>query len=395
MANNAISTPLTKPGAKPPYAIVAADLVLTGGMDRANLALGSYLARQGHALHAVTHSAQSELAWHRNVVFHRVPKPLNSYLVAGPLLASAGRRVADKVAAAGGRVVVNGGNCGFGDINWVHYVHAAYTPAGVSHLARRAKTALMHRAYLAAEAKCVRGARVVIANSNRTRWHLIDRLGVPEDRIHTIYYGNDPQAFFPPTPAQRAEIRERLQWPADRPVAIFIGALGDQRKGFDLLFSAWLKLCEQSSWDADLVVVGTGGELSAWKHRASHCRLTSRMRFLGFRRDIPDLLRAADVLVAPTRYESYGLGVQEALCCGLPALVSADSGVAERYPDLLQSLLIPDSENVGELASKLVGWRENLHRLREAVGRLFGEMRQRSWDQMAQEIVEAASVSDF
>jgi glycosyltransferase involved in cell wall biosynthesis len=362
-------------------------------MDRANLALGSYLTRQGHTLHVVAHSAEGQLAAHSNVLVHRVPKLLNSYLIAGPLLARTGRRVSKKVAAAGGRVVVNGGNCGLGDINWVHYVHAAYTPSGIAHLGRRLKTALMHRAYLVAEAKCLRTARVVIANSNHTRWHLIDRLGVPEDRIRTIYYGNDPHSFFPPSPAQRAEIRERLQWPADRPVAIFIGALGDRRKGFDVLFSAWRKLCESPSWDAELVVVGRGGELSMWKDRASNDGLDSRIRFLGFRRDIPDLVRAADVMVAPTRYEPYGLGVQEALCSGLPALVSADSGVAERYPDLLQSLLIPNSENIDELASKLVGWRENAQRLREAVGSLFGEMRDRSWDQMAKEIVEAGSAA--
>ena len=52
--------------------------------------------------------------------------------------------------------------------------------------------------------------------------------------------------------------------------------------------------------------------------------------------DVPNLLRAADCLVAPTRYEAYGLGVHEALCCGLPGIVSADAGVAERYSPELQ-----------------------------------------------------------
>ncbi|MDK2408772.1 glycosyltransferase [Aphanizomenon sp. PH219] len=54
------------------------------------------------------------------------------------------------------------------------------------------------------------------------------------------------------------------------------------------------------------------------------------INFLGFRADVPNLLRAADCLVAPTRYEAYDLGVHEALCCGLPAIVSADAGVDER-----------------------------------------------------------------
>ena len=60
------------------------------------------------------------------------------------------------------------------------------------------------------------------------------------------------------------------------------------------------------------------------------------VRFLGYRKDLAQLLQASDALIAPTRYDSYGLGVHEALCCGLPALVSAGAGVAERYPERLK-----------------------------------------------------------
>src|SRR2546428_102724 len=81
-----------------------------------------------------------------------------------------------------------------------------------------------------------------------------------------------------------------------------------------------------------------------WQGMAAAHELAGRVRFLGFRTDVPDLLRAADVLIAPSRYEPYGLTVHEALCCGLPALVSAAAGVAERYPAELSDLLIPNVE---------------------------------------------------
>jgi glycosyltransferase involved in cell wall biosynthesis len=385
----------TKLQAPPPYAIVAADLIRTGGMDRANLALARYLLSTGHDVHAVSHRADEELLAQPNFTFHRVRKPLNSYLAAGPLLARAGNRVARQIAAQGGRVVVNGGNCSFGDINWVHYVHAAYTPTAVHNPARRLKTACAQQVYLAAEAKCLHSARVIISNSDRTRQDLIDRLGLPSERIHTVYYGNDAKAFSPPSPEERSEIRRALQWASDRPVALFIGALGDRRKGFDTLFSAWLKLCGRPSWDANLVVIGTGGELLAWKQRAADANLASRISFLGFRRDVPKLVRGADVLIAPTRYEAYGLGVQEALCCGLPALVGAGAGVAERYPAKLKSLLLPDCEDVGDLISRLVAWRENAEQLRETITSAFEPMRLRSWDEMAKEIVTASDTVRF
>jgi len=377
--------------ALPPYAIVTGDFVRTGGMDRANLALASYLALHGHPLHLIAHRVDDELLRLPGVTFHRVPRLASSNFVSGPLLDRAARRVGSQIAFAGGRMVVNGGNCDFGDINWVHYVHAAYEPAGVHSLARRLKTAWTHRRFLANEARSLKAARIVIANSNRTKRDLIDRVGVPADRIHTVYYGNDPDAFRPPTKQERIELRQRLNWPADRPVVMFIGALGDRRKGFDTLFVAWRKLCQKPSWDADLAVVGRGAELPAWEQRAAEANMALRMRFLGFRGDVPDLLRAADVLVAPTRYEAYGLGVQEALCCGLPALVSADAGVAERYPEDLQSLLLPDCEDASDLVARLIAWREEMGRLRDAAKPLGNQMRSRSWDQMGQEIAEAAS----
>ena len=380
-------------GSPLPYAIVAADFVRTGGMDRANLALAGYLVERGHPVHLVGHRADADLLAQPGVHFHHVPKPLNSYLAGGPLLARAGWRVGREIAAAGGRVVVNGGNCSFGDVNWIHYVHAAYEPTGAHGAARRLKNAVAHRLYLRAEVKCLKAARILIANSDRTRQDLIDRLGLPPQRIHTVYYGNDPDAFSPPSPSGRTHIRQTLQWPLDRPVALFIGALGDRRKGFDTLFAAWMKLCEMPNWDADLVVIGVGGELAAWKQRTADAKLASRIRFLGFRRDVPTLVRGADVLVAPTRYEAYGLGVQEALCCGLPALVSAEAGVAERYPDELRTLLLPDCEDVAQLVGRLLAWRADAPRLRGLAQSLSDQLRLRTWGQMASEMVEIVEKS--
>jgi glycosyltransferase involved in cell wall biosynthesis len=77
------------------------------------------------------------------------------------------------------------------------------------------------------------------------------------------------------------------------------------------------------------------------------------VRLLGRVADVATLLAAADVLVSPSRYESYGLAVHEALCRGLPAIASARAGVAERYPAALRHLLLRDPEDVAELADRV------------------------------------------
>ena len=140
-------------------------------------------------------------------------------------------------------------------------------------------------------------------------------------------------------------------------------------------------------------MVGSGAEARAWQERSRENGLAERIRFLGFRQDVPRILAASDVLIHPARYEAYGLGVHEALCRGIPALVSAAAGVAERYPPELQSLLIPDADDTPDLAERLRHWRENLENTRINVAPLSESLRRHTWDKMAQQIVSIVNVS--
>lgn len=373
-----------------PWLIVTGDLTPLGGMDRANHALALYLARRGAEVHLATHRAWDDLLAEPTVRLHRVPRPWGSPLLGIPLLARAGRREAARLAGRGARVLVNGGNCRWGDINWVHYVHATWTPRHGGPPHRRAKAELFARYCRVTERRSIRAARLVIANSERTRAEVIERLGARPEAVHTVYYGADPERFRPADASRRAEVRDRMGWAGDRPVVAFVGALGDLRKGFDTLFEAWRRLAGGGSWDARLVVAGAGSSLPAWKARAREAGLDGSVEFLGFRRDVPDVLAGCDALVSPTRYEAYGLNVQEALCSGLPALVSASAGVAERYPESLRGLLLPDAEDAAGLADRLREWRGRLDAYRAAVGPLGAELRARTWDRCAAEIVELA-----
>lgn len=365
--------------------LVTGDFVRTGGMDMPNFAVAQHLANCGVSAQLVAFRVSAELANHPLVDWFKVPKPLRSYTLGLPLLDYFGRKIGQRCLDRGGRVIVNGGNCQMGDVNWVHYVHAAYEAPPASSMVRRAKGELAHRLNVAQERAALLKAKLIIANSERTRRDLVQRVGVDAAAIRTVYYGIDPERFCPPSPERRQALRASLGF-SDRPQVAFVGALGDRRKGFDTLFGAWSALCRDKAWDADLVVVGRGVELESWQQRARDDGIHSRIRFLGFRSDVPDVLAACDGLVAPTRYEAYGLGVQEALCTGLPAIVSASAGVAERFPASLSELLLDDPEDTQALAASLRNWRRHHERLLAAVGALSTELRRRSWQAMAEDM---------
>jgi hypothetical protein len=89
--------------------IVAANIIKTGGMDRANYALALQFAGMGIETHLVAHSVSKDLVNVQNIRFHRVPMLLDSDSLSEIPLGAVGRRWAKKVASDGGRVVVNGG----------------------------------------------------------------------------------------------------------------------------------------------------------------------------------------------------------------------------------------------------------------------------------------------
>ncbi|HET9783587.1 MAG TPA: glycosyltransferase family 4 protein [Terriglobales bacterium] len=356
-------------------------------------------------------------------------RPLGHDALGWAALRRAGMRAAERLAPQGARVIVNGGNCPWPDVNWVHYLHAAYFAPLAGSPARRLWQKLKHQRALADEQRALRRARVVIANSEATRREIVARLGVAPERVHTVYYGADPQVLTPITAGDRAAARAALGWAPERRVVLFVGALGDRRKGFDTLFAAWQAVCadpvdtppltrvapdgrsapwlrspaagarsapgasELPRWEADLVVVGRGAELEAWRARATaHAAVAGRIRFLGRREDVPRLLAASDLMVAPTRYEAYGLAVHEAWARALPALVSAAAGVAERcLPELRGRLLLDDPEDAVALAARLRTWGQSPESFAAPMRELSRRLHAHTWDDMAATVIALAT----
>ena len=165
---------------------------------------------------------------------------------------------------------------------------------------------------------------MIITDSKLMKDRLIAGISVDPGRVHTIYYGIDPEKFRPASAADRTDAQSALGLPLDRPLVAFIGALGhNRRKGFDVLFDAWCQCGKHAGWDANLVVAGSGPELPYWKRLVAESGREGDVRLLGFTKAISTLLAAADALVSPTRFEPYGQGVHEAICCGLPVFVTA------------------------------------------------------------------------
>jgi len=129
-------------------------------------------------------------------------------------------------------------------------------------------------------------------------------------------------------------------------LVLFIGDIKTPRKNLDTLLRALVHVA-----DATLVVVGEVAG-SPYPRMATRLGLTGRVCFLGFRRDIPQLMRAASLFVFPSRYEACSLVLLEAAAAGLPIVAGRTTGGTELLtPEC--SVLLQDASDEAELAAVL------------------------------------------
>lgn len=185
-----------------------------------------------------------------------------------------------------------------------------------------------HRYTLAAEARMFRDPRLraVICNSGMVCEDIARRFGVPQDKLHVIYNGVDPEAFHPRLrAAHRSRLRAELGIAEAAPLFLYVGS-GFERKGVAQLLAAFAAMANR---EARLVVVGKDRRQPAMERRAAALGIAGRVHFAGAQKDVAPWYGAADAFVLPTLYDPFPNAALEALACGLPLITSTTCGAAE------------------------------------------------------------------
>lgn len=191
----------------------------------------------------------------------------------------------------------------------VRHVVATEHSLGEQHIEGRRLTSGIRRLYLAAE----RLGDTTIAVSSAVVRRLV-AWGVPAARIELIPNGIEAVRYrF--DPARRARLRDQLGIAPGRFVVGAVGRLVPEKQ-IDVMLRAARGLPGVTA-----LVVGEGAERPALTALAD--QLTVDTVFTGEAADVPGLLAAMDILVAPSTEETFGLAVIEALAAGLPVLYGA------------------------------------------------------------------------
>ncbi|MFI0449959.1 glycosyltransferase [Actinomadura sp. 6N118] len=180
-----------------------------------------------------------------------------------------------------------------------------------------------------------RTADAVIATCSDETGELI-RMGVPRNRITVVPCGVDLEGFGPGGPATPANGRPRL---------VALSRLVE-RKGVDTAIEALVRVPK-----AELLVAGGppkaqldgDAEVRRLRGVAAAAGVTGRVSFLGRvgRRDVPELLRSADLVVTLPWYEPFGMVPLEAMACGVPVVATGVGGHVDTVIDRVTGVHVP------------------------------------------------------
>lgn len=150
----------------------------------------------------------------------------------------------------------------------------------------------------------------------------------------------------------------------DTPIRIIMVARFSEQKDQQLLVRAASQLQTENDFEIDFV--GDGPLFSSTKELAQKLQISDKVRFLGARTDVPELLENADVFVLTSNWEGFPITILEAMRAGLPVITSDVGGCNEAVIDGVTGYLIPrgDQECLKERLARLI----NDPQLRSSMG---------------------------
>jgi len=191
-------------------------------------------------------------------------------------------------------------------------------------------------------------ATTILANSHYTARSFL--AAAPSARVEVVHNPVD-LARWNPARIDRAQARARLGRAGERKLLLGVVAQLSPWKGQDTAVEALALLCREGV-DAHLLLIGSAkfvarstrfdneAYVAGLRTRVARAGLQDRVSFLGEREDVPELVRALDILLLPSTEEPFGRALIEAMALGVPVLATNVGGPPEIIEDGREGYLL-------------------------------------------------------
>jgi len=221
----------------------------------------------------------------------------------------------------------------------------------------------------------------LVTVSEGVRRHLVERAHIPAERITVIPNGVDPARFR----LRRGRFRRSEDIASTTFLITTVGRLHTQKGIRYLLKAARLVLSQRP--EVLFLIVGQGPERDRLLQLRDQLGLRDRVRLLGFRPDVPQILIDSDAFVLPSLWEGLSIAMLEAMAAGLPVVVSDVAGAREVVTDGVTGLVVRpgDPTALARVAERLLDDASLRKRLAQAGRRLV--LQQFKWEKVVSDTV--------
>lgn len=204
---------------------------------------------------------------------------------------------------------------------------------------RRVRVAADSASRVETERRIVHEADIMVAGSPDERDQLLRLYDAPAERLHVVPCGFDSALFHP---YDKEAARAQLGLSGSR-IILFVGRM-DRIKGIDIVLRASAGVEDRNG--LQIVMIGGAAddsEVARMKRLAARLGIEKNLLFPGaVRQDIlPLYYSAADVCIAPSYYETFGLVAVEAMACGTPVIAARVGGLQATIMDGQTGYLVP------------------------------------------------------
>jgi glycosyltransferase involved in cell wall biosynthesis len=195
-------------------------------------------------------------------------------------------------------------------------------------------------------------ADIIVVNSLATKATMMKSAPwLIDKKIQVVYHGIDTDKY---KKENTTSLRNSLGLVDEDIIIGFVGRLNVQ-KGIKYMLDAF-RLVSDKYKNVHLLIAGTGNLENTIKDFASKFGLENKIHLLGFRHDIPNLMRTFDVFMLPSLWEGFGIVLIETMAAGNPCVATNTSSIPEIVTDSKSGILVPseNSELIADAILKLI-----------------------------------------
>jgi len=206
---------------------------------------------------------------------------------------------------------------------------------------------------------------MILPVSTLVKDELLKLYDIPESKVRVIHPWVSTDRFSALNREScRYEIRQRHGLSQSDVVVLFVG-MNFEIKRLELVLQGVAHFVRNRDKDSNLKLLVVGkGEERRYLRMAREMGIVDRVIFAGVTQKVEDYYLASDIFAMPSRFDTFGLAVLEAMMAGLPVIISQRVGARDLVDSGVQGFVLSDDPSAGEVAEKLAILMERERRLK-------------------------------